>query len=222
MDNNKKTRLGFLRYFCLAIVIAFFFITTVTSGGGGGDDDDDDSNNMSQDEALYFAREFNDVLDEAVNAANTSATAASSQGIASQQIGSESVQCTETSCTFNVPISYTVNCTSGGSIQVLGDLTGTITNGTGLLQIEVTETISDWKCYGDYTVNGDPYISITGTFSFVNYALSSQHQIYITGAYKWGTGSDETCPIYLTIDIDEDGTGSMTGTMCGYAINEDY
>ena len=34
--------------------------------------------------------------------------------------------------------------------------------------ISATETISDWMCLPPLVINGDPYISLTGTFSFMN------------------------------------------------------
>ncbi len=78
-----------------------------------------------------------------------------------------------------VPINYNVEYyqsgIEGGTIHVLGSVTGSITVDdntgaliTGIVQLGFTETINDYTFSsngGTYTMNGAPYISLAGTFT---------------------------------------------------------
>lgn len=131
-----------------------------------------------------------------------------------------SVSCTQTSCVINQPITARLSCTAGGRMDVTGNISGTINNtGTGLIQIQATETISDWSCSPPYIVNGDPYISLTGTFSFMNGAPSTQQHIGINGGFKWGTSSVQSCQLHLDTNFDRNGGGRTTGSVCGYTVD---
>jgi hypothetical protein len=216
--SNRK---GGMTYMKIRTVLSVFAAVAVaafmagcgssSSGGGGGDE-----GSMTQNEALYLVGSLQSAAEYAQSTGNYTPTAS---------VGADAlktVQCTTTppiSCTFNVPIDAGINCTAGGRIQVLGSITGSMTDGTGMLQIGATETISDWQCVTGFIVNGDPYISLTGTFSFMNYALSTQHQLTLTGGWKWGTTAAESCQLHLVIDIDDSGAGSITGDVCGYEVN---
>lgn len=124
---------------------------------------------------------------------------------------------------INVNVGSTTNCTAGGSIHVLGSLTGSLdNNGTGVLQLQVTETILDWQCIGSYVINGDPDISAAGTFSFLNGQQSSMAQIDFGGGFKWGTTAAESCQMNLTMLFNPDGTGTVSGTVCNAQVNTSF
>ncbi|HKJ01329.1 MAG TPA: hypothetical protein VJ997_02710 [Longimicrobiales bacterium] len=120
----------------------------------------------------------------------------------------------------NVQVTHRTNCTAGGHIEVLGNMTGNISDtGSGVLLLQVTETISDWRCVGDYVVNGDPYVSVAGSMSFLNGQPSSTTSFSFGGGFKWGTASEDSCQMSLTLLLRTDGTGHLSGTVCGEGIN---
>ncbi len=152
--------------------------------------------------------------------------AAAEAGLAERQVGSAGivdgagVSCTPTSCVINQAISASRTCTAGGAIRVTGNINGTINStGTGLIQISATETITDWACLPPLLVNGDPYISLVGTFSFVNGAPGTQQHVGISGGVKWTGDGAGSCQIQLSTDFARNGTGHTTGTVCGHAID---
>lgn len=121
----------------------------------------------------------------------------------------------------NVSIDHTTTCTAGGSLHIIGSMTGNIDNsGTGVLLLGVTETISDWKCDSNLVINGDPDISVAGNMNFLSGAMSSAATFSFGGGIKWGTSASQSCPINLTVLINTDMTGEVSGTVCGNQVNE--
>jgi hypothetical protein len=133
------------------------------------------------------------------------------------------VSCTPTSCMINQSISARRTCVTGGAINVTGNISGSISNtGSGVIQISATETISDWSCLPPLMINGDPYISLTGTFSFLNGVPATQQHVGIHGGIKWGTAAEQSCQISLDTNFNRDGTGRTTGTVCGHTIDVSF
>jgi hypothetical protein len=123
----------------------------------------------------------------------------------------------------NVQLSGRTNCTSGGYINVSGAMTGSISdNGTGALLLQMTETVNDWACIGDLVVNGDPYISVTGTFSFLSANLSSPATMSIGGGFRWTGSSSGTCGIRLTVLMYANGSGHTSGQVCDRGVDVTY
>lgn len=121
---------------------------------------------------------------------------------------------------INENFSHRITCTAGGTIEVSGNLIGNIdNNGTGSLFMDARETLTDWRCAGAKVINGDPYVSLTATFSFQGGQLATQSSIRIGGGFKWGNGSDESCQVLVTFLFNRDGSGRGTGTVCGHTID---
>jgi hypothetical protein len=124
-----------------------------------------------------------------------------------------------------VPINISVNqrttCTAGGYITVLGGATGSVSScGSGIIQIELVESIVNWQCVGGWIVNGDPYVSLVATFTFLNGAPATRQDMTINGGFKWGTAAAESCQIHLNTNFDLNaGSSRTTGTVCGYSVN---
>jgi hypothetical protein len=184
-----------------------------SSDGGGGDV-------LTENQAIALSEQISGVAMNAMN--NMDVNASVSQGL--EVDAGKTVQCnTETgTCTYNIPLSWSQNCTAGGRIGVTGSITGTTTDGSGFLQIGATETITDWQCITGYIINGDPYISLSGTFSFLGGAPATQQSMTISGGFKWGTTAAESCQISLSINFSSDGGGTMTGTVCGYSVSASF
>jgi hypothetical protein len=128
-----------------------------------------------------------------------------------------------------VPINYNVEYyqygVEGGTIHVLGSVTGSITVDdntgaliTGIVQIGLTEAINDYTFKsngGTYTMNGAPYISLAGTFTLQpggTFGTASSMSIG-GGVSVTGPGVDQTINMQITIIINSNGTG---GHVSGY------
>lgn len=77
-----------------------------------------------------------------------------------------SVSCNSsgTSCLLSFRYDATRRCSAGGSIHVLGTLSGTASRtslnpGSVWLHGNITVSILNWRCIGGWVVNGDPYVS---------------------------------------------------------------
>ncbi len=132
------------------------------------------------------------------------------------------------------PVNYSVDerieSSNGGDIHVFGTITGNITfddqtNETtgGLLLIGLTETINDFQYESEgetYTMTGDPYVSLAGTFSLLpggsSFGTASSMQIG-GGVHISGPRCDETINMRITIIVNASGTG---GTVSG-TINDE-
>ncbi len=126
-----------------------------------------------------------------------------------------------TSYPVNISASYRVNCTAGGSIIVTGHLTGSINDqGTGLLTIGETETVTAWQCDPPGVWDGDPYVTLTGTIPMQSGNLSPLGaQFSIAGTLRWSGSGSGHCSIYLSIIIQANGSGHTTGTICGHQLD---
>jgi len=124
---------------------------------------------------------------------------------------------------INVPISQRTTCTAGGNINVTGSMTGSISdNGTGALLLGLTETITDWACTGGFVLNGDPYLSAAGTFSFLSGVLSSPASIRMGGSFRWTGNGSGSCAIQLTTLVYANGSGHTSGQVCGEGVDVSY
>jgi hypothetical protein len=173
---------------------------------------------MSEDEAQVFAQQ----LSRAAAGGALSAQLQSSPGSNALSASREAVSCTQdgSSCTFNESVAYTVNCTAGGHIGLTGNLSGTMnSSGTGMLLIQVTETLTDWACTGDHVVNGDPYLSLAGHFSYMNGQPSTAQTMSLSGGFKTAS---QSCQVNLTINFGNTGHGTISGTLCGYGVNASF
>jgi hypothetical protein len=204
------------------VLTAVIAAALALAGCGGTSSSSDNGSGMSQAAAEGLATQLSTASAGAANSAQSSArlTAAGSgqSSLLVEPRGADSVQCTAdySSCTYDIDTSYTNNCTAGGSIHATGNLTGTMnSSGTGMLQIQITETITDWQCISGYVINGDPDISLTGTFSYVNGNPGTNQSMTISGGFKWGSGS---CQIHLSTLLNASGGWTTTGTVCGYTV----
>ncbi len=124
----------------------------------------------------------------------------------------------------NVSVSHQTTCTSGGALDIEGSLTGNIdSTGSGMLQIQMTETINGWTCIQPFTFNGAPYLSAAGTFTFLNGQLATAASIEFGGGFSWtGNGGSGTCSINVTMNFNPDNTGDMSGTVCNQQVNTTF
>lgn len=185
------------------LIVMTLMVSACGSDGGLGDlgtIDTANSTDMSAAQASSFASSVSKISTGAVSAPEF---AESSEIMTKAQI--------------NRQISYTLNCTSGGNMKASGSITGSISdNGTGVISLQIPITITDWSCQTPLIINGDPYISITGTFSFVNGNPGTQQHITISGGFKSET---QSCQISLGTDFNTSGGGHTSGTVCGHSVD---
>lgn len=189
-----------MRPLVLVAVLALFgcSLTDVTGSG------------MSSGEAAAIARQVGEAF------ANGMANVVPSPPVATRSTDGPSP------VVVNVQVTQRTNCTAGGHMEVLGSLTGNVSDtGSGVLLLQVTETISDWRCVGSYVINGDPYLSVAGSMSFLNGQPSSTTSFSVGGGFKWGTTYEESCQMSLTLLLRTDGTGHLSGVVCGHSVNEE-
>jgi hypothetical protein len=106
----------------------------------------------------------------------------------------------------------------------IDDQTGSFLGGTLLLGL--TETINDYAFLYNgqkYTMNGAPYLSLTGTFTIqpdgaTFGTASSMH--FSGGVQVTGPGLDQTINMDITIIINTTGTGgTVSGSIGGEQVN---
>jgi hypothetical protein len=136
---------------------------------------------------------------------------------------------------MNISVDNTVYGPAGGNIHIIGSLTGSMNFDDqtssilgGYLSIGLTETINDYAFTsngGTYTMNGAPYISLAGTFTFAQggtFGTGSSFEIG-GGVQVVGPGIDQTVNIDLTININSSGTGGdVSGTIGGESVNYSF
>jgi hypothetical protein len=188
-----------------------------SSSSGGG---------MSQQDATTFIQQL---ATASVGAAQSAISVqARSAREAEARKDSGGVQCMGQSpnitCTFNEQETFTETCQTGGNMQDNGTLTGSMNEqGTGYLSFSDTTTITDWSCDGNYVVNGDPYVQLNSTFSYLNGSPATVQTMTLSGGFKWGTSANETCQLNITVNFNgNSGAGDISGTACGYPINSSF
>lgn len=197
----------FVKRFRFGMLIVITLIVSACGANGGlGDLGAVDTNNLSESQALAFAKSVTRVSTNAMGSPALREKALSVE--ASQSMPAVQI---------NQPISYTLTCTAGGNMKASGSITGSISdNGTGVISLQIPITITDWGCEPPAIINGDPYVSITGTFSFVNGYPGTQQHISVSGGFKSAT---QSCQILLGTDFNPNGGGHTSGTCCGYSVD---
>ena len=130
-------------------------------------------------------------------------------------------------------ISETVPCPGGGNVVVAGTIAGDIDEdtGTGDLAFDLTHTHQGCKATAPssgmtFTFDGDPRIELSADMTITEngFTLSGSQE----GGIAWQKGDRSgSCAIDLTFDFEledifsEDGTGSVTGTVCGRSVTEE-
>jgi hypothetical protein len=121
----------------------------------------------------------------------------------------------------NINASFRLNCTAGGNITVTGNVSGGVNDqGTGLLSIGETETITAWNCDPPQVFDGDPYVTLTGTIPMQGGSLSPLGaQFSMGGGFRWSGSQSGQCSVNLSIIIMSNGSGHTTGMICGYQVD---
>lgn len=193
-----------LRHLALLAGLALFTAGCSDSTGTDGDA-------LSPAEAAFLADEFTVTALDGLSSALSRAPAAAA--LASPPI------------TFTRTVSYSRDCQGGGTVSVTGSMTGTLDSETrsGTVSVANTMIITDCvKSRGDltFTLNTDPSLDLSGEITIENGQRSGGTFAKI-GAFRWeaSDGRSGRCAIDLSITWAADGSRSVTGTVCGRAVN---
>lgn len=127
----------------------------------------------------------------------------------------------------NSQVDGSLNCALAGYIHVLGAMTGSLDDhGTGVLSMQLTESIVGCAVASDdgnsVTVDGDPYLSAVGTFSYLNGAPSSTQHVHFGGGFRWtfSSGASGSCSVSLDLYLPNNTSSQTTlsGTICNYSV----
>jgi hypothetical protein len=188
------------------LIVMALIVSACGSNGGLGDGVTASSTDMTSDQATHFAQSISRT---STNFMNAPAFKVNALSVANYQ--------PKSAVMINQPVAYTLTCTAGGNMKASGNISGSISDtGTGTILIDVPITITDWGCEPPSIINGDPYISITGTFSFLNGYPSTQQHLGIHGGFKSAT---QSCQISLDTNFNTAGGGHTSGIVCGYSID---
>lgn len=124
-----------------------------------------------------------------------------------------------TTCQLFEQYSQTTTCNTGGRESVSGLMSGSVSSGSlgafGTINLQQTDSIVDWTCDGGWTVNGDPYISDTGTMTMTgNHYSFSFHEGGGWVASATTNGSRVSCQENVTVSWDNTALGGhFSGTV---------
>lgn len=132
--------------------------------------------------------------------------------------------------TINETFSSSDSCDGGGTISVSGSVTGDVddTTGEGNAELELTMNFTNCLVTGQtrqYTVSGDPNITMAGDFEFTQTSFSFTFQVRGGFSFTTDDGRSGTCAVSIDVSGSFDqSTGSssesVNGSMCGRNINE--
>jgi len=153
----------------------------------------------------------------ALNSSTTSGSPGSASSLASSGEANVSVP-------VNVQYSSTHSCPVGGRAGANGSITGSIDNdtGDGVLWLQIIFTYTDCTFSvgtRNLTINGNPSLTLTGTFTFLGGQPATQQTLSLSGALS--TSIISFCAISLTMNVVTAGNGTTTvsGTVCGRQVS---
>jgi hypothetical protein len=220
--SDKTIRFGYF------IILGFSLAAFWGCGGGGlgsAVDSVVDSNSMSSAQAESFAKNLSIASSRSLGKSPAKEPEYSeSLFLAENQQSDALLKALPLTVPINQSIDFAQTCNSGGTMKSTGRITGSVSDsGTSFISFSVIETVTDWSCQTPLIINGDPYISVTGTFSFLNGVPATQQHIGVNGGIKWGTSSVQSCQIHLDTNFSNNNkTGHTTGTVCGHTIDATY
>ena len=154
----------------------------------------------------------------------SSPTTNGSPGLASSLASSVEAANGVASVPINFQYSSTHSCPVGGRAGANGSLTGSIDNetGDGVLWLQIIFTYTDCAFSvgtRSVTINGNPSLTLNGTFTFLGGQPATQQTLGLSGALS--TSVIPFCAISLTFTVVTAGNGTSTvsGTVCGRQVS---
>jgi hypothetical protein len=184
------------------------------------------STSFSASDAQTLAMQFATSAVNGANAGNRQSTQSIDRprplgSLFTSLLNPRSVSCNSsgTTCQIFQQYSQTTTCNSGGRESVSGMMSGSVSSGSlgpfGTISLQQTDSILDWTCDGGWTVNGDPYISDTGTITMTgnHYSFSFREGGgFVASATT--NGARVSCQENVTVSWDSSALGgTYSGTV---------
>ncbi len=121
-------------------------------------------------------------------------------------------------------ISETTPCPNGGNQKLAGTVSyNTTGQSAGSVSVDLRQTHNNCKAASEsgriWTFNGAPNLRIK--FNSNVSGTGSSFGGTITGGFRYSSdGSSGSCAADITINLNMAGAGTVSGTMCGVAVNE--
>jgi len=206
-------------------VLPFLLTALLVAPACSSDDDDDDGGTGPTGDELSTV-EFESMV-EAMSAINSLGVG----GIIGLQQASSPALAAQSGGTFTY--SATEPCPIGGTIGLTGTYTVTSSGTATTGNYTITQSYSNCQAQSTngttWTFNGNPNLTLSLNFTS-NEDGSFSMTGTETGGIAWGgTGKSGNCPISLNLNYSGGPSGqsysyaySLTGTVCGTAVNESF
>lgn len=127
---------------------------------------------------------------------------------------------------FEIGLSASSTCPEGGMAALAGTLSGTIEAGSGLLTIDLEQTLTDCGLVLDdqpYVVNTDPALTFGGTAEWSRAAFEAEQAFGLTGTLTLapdGTDALIVCPVDLQYTASlSNQTAAVSGQVCATTVD---
>lgn len=174
---------------------------------------------LSSSEVQILAKQFASVAVNGANAGSQQGTRASASmpfSAAAPRFFQPLTTCNASGCQIFQQYSQTTTCQTGGRASAVGTISGAVTANNlgvfGTIGLQQTDSIVDWTCTGNWTVNGDPYISDAGTITFTG--THSSFSFRQGGGWMATNGAARTsCQENTSVQWDSSTGGIVSGTV---------
>ena len=114
------------------------------------------------------------------------------------------------------PWSVPTNCAGGGYVSSVGHVSGSISvsdtlGAFGNISLTGTDSIIGWGCSGNWTVNGDPYLSEIGTLKITGNNISADFR-QSGGFLATQNGARASCQVSVHVTWDNSLGGRVQGS----------
>lgn len=125
-------------------------------------------------------------------------------------------------CIYNDTYNYATTCTGGGgSLETAETLTGDIYGfqGTANLTWAMTISATDWTCDGPAIQTDPGGVQINMTFNDTTAGELYPLDMTFSGGFSSGA---QDCTLNVQVYAESNGSGNMSGTVCGYSVNSTF
>jgi hypothetical protein len=207
-----------------APIAAIVGIALVLMGCGGSSNNSSIQNSqLTQSQAQAVATAVSDGIAQALASAFASASAAATGKVMRKlDSGTNSgPTCFPTaggeSCDW--PISATFLCPGGGTMSVLGNVSGSVTSaGNGSVQAQFAATPTN--CSVDQIVlNGDPNVTVGGQIGIANWNPVWPLTGTERGGVSFGPNPSGICQFNLNFSVNSNSSCTVSGIACGQPVS---
>lgn len=214
------------RYSPLSL-LALSTLLCLLCGGCGGNNSAPAGNALSQSQVQAVSKQISGAMVAGFTNALTSSSASKQEARSNLStalknfLPEQSPGCasTATGQTCNLPVSYTGTCPGGGTVIVLGDIDGTLSN-AGDGSFAAAFTVTPAMCsVSNLIVDGAPDVTVAGQLSFTSDTISFPVTLTEDGAFSHGPIPSGSCQLNVTYSINSQLACTVSGTVCGQSVS---